>query len=133
MIGRYGSAVKKKLSAINVTGQPEQQIRGPLEVLFSALCELAGRDAKKLVLIGETDVSALAVRPDYAIEYDGALVGFIELKAPGKGADPRAFPWVMTANSGRNFSPSPTSCTPTASRSACGDRGRKRGDRHTLR
>ncbi len=92
MIGRYGSAVKKKLSAINVTGQPEQQIRGPLEVLFSALCELAGRDAKKLVLIGETDVSALAVRPDYAIEYDGALVGFIELKAPGKGADPRAFP-----------------------------------------
>ena len=30
-------------------------------------------------------------RPDYAVTRDG-LIGFIEVKAPGKGSDPTAFP-----------------------------------------
>jgi hypothetical protein len=30
-------------------------------------------------------------RPDYAVSVHGALAGFIELKAPGKGGDPRRF------------------------------------------
>ena len=30
-------------------------------------------------------------RPDYAVTVGGALVGFIEIKAPDKGADPRRF------------------------------------------
>ena len=30
-------------------------------------------------------------RPDYAVTVSNALVGFIEVKAPGKGADPRKF------------------------------------------
>ncbi len=90
-ISEYGAKVKKKLSAVNVAGQPEDQIRGPLEALLAALASVAGWDPAKLVIIGETSVSALAVRPDFAVEYDGALAGFIELKAPGKGADPRAF------------------------------------------
>jgi hypothetical protein len=33
----------------------------------------------------------LKTRPDYAIALRNALVGFVELKAPGKGADPRKF------------------------------------------
>jgi hypothetical protein len=33
----------------------------------------------------------LKTRPDYAITVHNALVGFVELKAPGKGADPRKF------------------------------------------
>jgi len=36
--------------------------------------------------VGESSVSALKTRPDYAITVQQALVGFIELKAPGKGA-----------------------------------------------
>jgi hypothetical protein len=32
-----------------------------------------------------------ATRPDYAVTLRDALVGFIEVKAPGKGADPRRF------------------------------------------
>lgn len=41
--------------------------------------------------MGESSVSDLKTRPDYAITVHNALVGFVELKAPGKGADPRKF------------------------------------------
>jgi hypothetical protein len=33
----------------------------------------------------------LQTRPDYAVSVSNALVGFIEVKAPGKGCDPRKF------------------------------------------
>ncbi len=90
-VSAYGTKVNKKLNAITVTGQPEDQLRAPLEELFLAMCRLIGYDPSKLTLIGETSLSAISVRPDYAVEYDGALVGFIEVKSPGKGADPRRF------------------------------------------
>ncbi len=41
--------------------------------------------------VGESSVAEFKTRPDYAIAVQNALVGFIELKAPGKGADPRRF------------------------------------------
>ncbi len=36
-------------------------------------------------------VQELKTRPDFAVTKQNLLVGFIELKAPGKGADPRRF------------------------------------------
>jgi hypothetical protein len=42
-------------------------------------------------LVGETSMADLKTRPDYAVTVGNALVGFIEVKAPGKGADPRRF------------------------------------------
>ena len=42
-------------------------------------------------MIGETSLTELKTRPDYAVTVQKALVGFIEVKAPGKGADPRRF------------------------------------------
>ena len=33
----------------------------------------------------------MQTRPDYAVSVNNALVGFIEVKAPGKGCDPRKF------------------------------------------
>ena len=42
-------------------------------------------------LVGETTLADLKTRPDYAVTVSNALVGFIEVKAPGKGADPRKF------------------------------------------
>ena len=42
-------------------------------------------------LVGETTLSHLQTRPDYAVSVNNALVGFIEVKAPGKGCDPRKF------------------------------------------
>ena len=41
--------------------------------------------------VGESAIATLKTRPDYAIALRNALVGFIEIKAPGKGADPRRF------------------------------------------
>lgn len=44
-----------------------------------------------LSAVGESSISELKTRPDYAVTVHNALVGFVELKAPGKGADPRKF------------------------------------------
>ena len=44
-----------------------------------------------VVLVGESSRANLRLRPDYAIAVDHALAGFVEIKAPGKGADPRRF------------------------------------------
>ncbi len=41
--------------------------------------------------MGETSLSDLKTRPDYAVTVRNALVGFIEVKAPGKGANPLRF------------------------------------------
>ena len=39
----------------------------------------------------KSSVQELKTRPDFAVTKQNLLVGFIELKAPGKGADPRRF------------------------------------------
>jgi hypothetical protein len=55
------------------------------------MAELCGLDRPKLALIGESSLAELHTRPDFAVSYSNALIGFIEVKAPGKGADPRKF------------------------------------------
>jgi len=87
----FGSAAKAKLSAPAVSGQPEDQLRAPLEAYVAALAGLGGIPARAVTMIGESSLADLQTRPDYAVTYMHALVGFIELKAPGKGADPRRF------------------------------------------
>lgn len=39
----------------------------------------------------EADASGVSTKPDLAVFHDGTLVGYVELKAPGKGADPDSF------------------------------------------
>lgn len=87
----YGKAAKAKLSSITVSGQPEDQLRAPLEGYVRSLGAAAGLNPDHIVLVGESTLSGLQVRPDYAVTVNGVLVGFIEIKAPGKGADPRRF------------------------------------------
>lgn len=45
---------------------------------------------KEVVLAGEHHLADERVRPDYAVFVSGALTGFVEIKAPGKGVDPGA-------------------------------------------
>ena len=52
---------------------------------------MVGLTPGTVVAVGETSIADLKTRPDYAITRQGSLIGFIELKAPGKGADPRRF------------------------------------------
>lgn len=87
-VGDFGAAAKAKL---NQGGQPEDQLRNPLEQLFAALSIECGLPVGALTLIGEKSLSDLRTRPDFAVQVNKALIGFVEVKAPGKGADPRKF------------------------------------------
>jgi hypothetical protein len=90
-IANFGTLAKSKLSNAGAVGEPEDQLRAPLETLFGDLAELCGFQRKSLVAIGETAISALKTRPDYAITMQNVLVGHVEVKAPGKGSDPRRY------------------------------------------
>lgn len=91
IISRYGASAKAKLSSPAISGAPEDQLRAPMEELVGALAGLGGHLPGAVTLVGESTLSALGTRPDYAVTVGKALTGFIELKAPGKGADPRRF------------------------------------------
>ncbi|HHS96855.1 MAG TPA: DNA methyltransferase [Chloroflexi bacterium] len=67
---------------------PEDQLKEPVQHLLQSAGEVLG-----LKVETHTEVKAKEVggRPDIGIEVDGLLVGFVELKAPGKGANPARF------------------------------------------
>ena len=90
-VAAFGAAVKAKLNNPAISGSPEDQLRGPLEALIAALAGAGGVAEGSLGLVGETALGHLQLRPDYAVTLSNALVGFIEVKAPGKGFDPRKF------------------------------------------
>lgn len=93
-VNSFGAAAKAKLANIAATGQPEDQLRGPIEDLIPALAAAAGV-VGEVVLVGETALADLKTRPDFSVTLGAgkakALIGFIEVKAPGKGFDPRKF------------------------------------------
>jgi hypothetical protein len=86
-ISAYGAATTAKFAAGG--GEPEDQLRGPFEMLVRDLADLV--PIAGVVLVGEHHLADDRIRPDYAVHVGGALVGFVEIKAPGKGADPRKF------------------------------------------
>lgn len=90
-IAAFGSQAKAKLANIAATGEPEDQLRAPLERLVVDLADLCGLPRAAVAAVGESSLADLKTRPDYAITVKNALIGFIEVKAPGKGADPRRF------------------------------------------
>lgn len=90
-ISDYGQLAKAKLSNPTASGEPEDQLRAPLEGLFTRLAELCGFRDGDVTAVGESSIASLKTRPDYAITVRKALVGFVEVKAPGKGADPRSY------------------------------------------
>ena len=90
-VSAFGREARAKLSNPVASGAPEDQLRAPLEMLVAHLAELAGLRPGTVVLVGEASLADLKTRPDYAVTQRNALIGFIELKAPGKGADPRRF------------------------------------------
>ena len=91
VVSAFGAEAKAKLDNPAIAGAPEDQLRAPLESLFHGLAALDNLAVGGLSLVGETTLSQLQTRPDYAVSVANALVGFIEVKAPGKGCDPRKF------------------------------------------
>lgn len=90
-ISAFGTAAKQKLANAGASGEPEDQLRAPFEALLGDLAELVNLPASKVAAVGESALRDLKTRPDYAVTVHGALVGFVELKAPGKGAHPKRF------------------------------------------
>jgi hypothetical protein len=90
-ISTFGASVKGKLANVAASGGPEEQLRAPLEHLIGNVAELCGLPPSAVRCVGESSMAEFHIRPDYAISVRQALAGFIELKAPGKGGDPRKF------------------------------------------
>ncbi len=88
-VAEFGALAKAKLNNPSATGEPEDQLRAPFEQFLSRMAVLSGFKTTNVVAVGETSLSEIRSRPDYAVTVYGALAGFVELKAPGKGADPR--------------------------------------------
>ncbi|MET8370769.1 type ISP restriction/modification enzyme [Micromonospora profundi] len=80
VVSRFGRSVAPLLRAD--VGQAEANISVAVEVLLRDMAKIL-----KLKLLAHREASdkTLGVRPDLAIDVEGARVGVVELKAPGKG------------------------------------------------
>ena len=65
-VSTFGADAKAKLSNPSATGEPEDQLRAPLEGLFADLAELCGFRREWVAAVGESSLSELKVRPDFA-------------------------------------------------------------------
>jgi len=82
----FANAVREKFSSVLV-GQPEDQLKNPVENLVRSLGTQFGRTLSVVTEVTAEDIG----RPDMAVAVDRALAGHIELKKPGTGADPTRF------------------------------------------
>lgn len=75
-----------------VVGTPEEQLKWPVRGLIRDVGGVIDNSWwTGLEVVPETPLADHKVRPDLATLLNGQLVGFIELKAPGKGANPLRF------------------------------------------
>ena len=88
---RFAETVTAKMSTLT-PGEPEDQLRGPFENFMADAARALGWN---VVCTGETRLRDGLGRPDYAVHLNKLLAGYVELKAPGAGANPARF-------SGRN-------------------------------
>ncbi|WP_017200718.1 type ISP restriction/modification enzyme [Arthrobacter sp. M2012083] len=84
-ISAFGEACKAKLAG---PGDREAAIRTPLETLLGAYGAAFGL---KTVFHDEVRDVERHVRPDYGVSVNGAITGYVEVKAPGKSINPTEF------------------------------------------
>lgn len=85
---KFATTLHEK-STVHISGEPEEQLRSPFEVLIEEAGSIATGDAVKA--IGETLLADRGGRPDFGVSIGKLLCGYVELKAPGKGADVSSF------------------------------------------
>lgn len=83
----FADEVRAKMTTLTV-GEPEDQLRAPFETFMR---EVGQAVAQKIVCTGETKLPGRMGKPDYAVHSAKVLVGYVELKAPGLGANPIRF------------------------------------------
>ena len=84
---RFAASVTEKSNQF-VAGEPEEQLRAPFERFMHEVATGLGYD---IVCTGEAPLPDRLGRPDYAIHLNRLLAGYVELKAPGVGADEKKF------------------------------------------
>jgi hypothetical protein len=84
-VSQFGAEVTPRLWG---PGDPENQLRGPTERLVRDVALALGLEAG---LHGEVRLVDLRARPDYQVNVGRAPVGFIEIKRPGKTANPELY------------------------------------------
>ncbi len=82
----YARELTAKFRALG-EAQPEDQLKSPVERL---LRDLGARLGQSVVVTSDSRVAEIG-RPDLAVSVGGLLGGYVELKAPGAGADVRRF------------------------------------------
>jgi Type ISP C-terminal specificity domain/N-6 DNA Methylase len=82
LVADFANAVARKLGR---GGSPEDQLRSPLEILIERIGQQFGLDP---IPYGEVNLKEIRARPDYAVDVGRSRVGYIELKAPGRGIPP---------------------------------------------
>ncbi|MEU6165117.1 type ISP restriction/modification enzyme [Streptomyces tanashiensis] len=85
-VAEFGRACKGKLAG---TGSTEAAIRGPLEVLLKAVGD--HHALHEVTWHDEVPIPELGVRPDYAVQVNGHVTGYLELKKPSLSVDPEGF------------------------------------------
>jgi hypothetical protein len=83
----FADQLTAKFSARS-SGEPEDQLKSPVDQLFAAYGKII---SCSIILKGESTLHSRLGRPDFAAHSDDLPVGYIELKAPGKGANPDLF------------------------------------------
>jgi hypothetical protein len=62
VIATFGSEAKAKLANLAVSGEPEDQLRAPLERLVVNLAEICGLPSNAVTAVGESLLSQLKTR-----------------------------------------------------------------------
>lgn len=84
---KFAETVTLKFS-VNFLGEPENQLRAPFERFFEAYGKIIFRPLK---IVGEAALAGSLGKPDFVVYLDNAIIGYVELKAPGKGANPEIY------------------------------------------
>ncbi|HUT53802.1 MAG TPA: type ISP restriction/modification enzyme [bacterium] len=83
----FADTVTAKMTTLT-PGEPEDQLRAPFETFILEVGRVLFR---KIICTGETRLPGRIGKPDYAVHADDLLAGYVEMKAPGVGADPGRF------------------------------------------
>jgi hypothetical protein len=86
---KFAEAVTAKMNTLTV-GEKEDQLGGPFEVFMEEAGQILSGQKRHVVCAGETRLDRLG-RPDFAVHAAKLLAGYVELKAPGTGANPARF------------------------------------------
>jgi hypothetical protein len=82
----YAADVKAKFG-LPIEFNPEDQLKSPITALFKSTGTAINLKVEAVTEVQEAELG----RPDVGVAVKGLLAGHVELKAPGKGADPNKF------------------------------------------